>query len=521
MYSAKPWYVLLIVCCIVPAPLALAQQSPAASEDEVAALRREVEELKAEIRKLQGAQAPPPAAAAPAAPPSPAAAQQAAATQAQVDKLQQQVNTLQTKANQPATAGWNGEHFFLRSTDGNFVLMPTGYVTAQYAVFGNDYAAPPNSFSIRAARIGFEGSYGKQLDYVLNLETTSTSTTSGSSGILRDAYMDFKPYSYFRIMAGQYKVPFSMEVGTADTALVFANRSIISVLYPDAGGSFRAPGADFHGDFNHQAIEYWIGAFNGQGLLASGTTNESEFVARMRFSPWRNSDIYLLKGLGFGGSYAHSESKGLAGELSFSGALNDNAYTFFPQYHINGNVERYNAFLSWLTGPFGLRAEYAHLQQNRDDIGSIAPGGIGFLGQPPVVGEGYYISTEYFLTGETDPYNAWPRVQHPVIGPGSPGESGAPGWGAWAVKFRYSHLSGSAPGNSCDATTIPACPITPVINPSQNDVTDQFTFGFNWYLNYWVVLKTDIDIDRLKDPSVQGILPRNYVVYLETLQFRF
>jgi len=43
----------------------------------------------------------------------------------------------------------------------------------------------------------------------------------------------------------------------------------------------------------------------------------------------------------------------------------------------------------------------------------------------------------------------------------------------------------------------------------------------NWYLNYWVLVKSEVSLDRLRDPSVQGILPRNYYVYLETLQFRF
>jgi len=42
-------------------------------------------------------------------------------------------------------------------------------------------------------------------------------------------------------MGGQYKVPFSMEVGTADTSVEFYNRSIISVLYPDAGGLSALP----------------------------------------------------------------------------------------------------------------------------------------------------------------------------------------------------------------------------------------------------------------------------------------
>jgi len=125
------------------------------------------------------------------------------------------------------------------------------------------------------------------------------------------------------------------------------------------------------------------------------------------------------------------------------------------------------------------------------------------------------------LTGEKEPENAIPRVKHPVIGPNSPGETGGPGWGAWSAKFRYSYVQGKAPGSRCDQTTIPACPITPAVFPTQSDHTDQFSAGLNWYLNYWVLLKFDFNVDRLKNPSVQGILPRNYFVALQGVQFRF
>jgi phosphate-selective porin len=532
MCSPKLWCVLLILFCVAPGPLAFAQNAnpadgstpskskpKAATEDEVRELRREVAELQAQIQRLISASAQPAPPTAPAAS-SPAQADAnaaAAATRTQVDALQQEVSVLQKKASEAPplpTAGWNGEHFFLRSSDGNFVLMPVGYLDGQYTFYDNTYGAPPDSFAITRARFGFQGNYGKQLDYVFMVETISSPT-------IRDAYLDFKPWKAFNIMAGQFKVPYSMEVGTADTAVEFYNRSIISVLYPDAGGAFRAPGIDAHGELGGGVVEYWLGLFNGQGLLTSGTTNEPEVVGRLRLSPWKQSDNNWLNGLAFGGSVEHSRSKGLANEQSFSGALNDGTYTFFPQFRINGNVNRYNGFVSWLSGPFGLRGEYAHLQQDRADIGSLTPGGIGFNSLEPVKGEGYYVSAIYFLTGETDPLNALPRVRHPVIGPASPGESGAPGWGAWALKFRYSRLSGNAPAGACDATTVPACPITPVISPGFNDTTDQFTFGVNWYLDYWVLVKSEINLDRLKDPSVQGILPRNYYVFLETLQFRF
>jgi hypothetical protein len=34
-------------------------------------------------------------------------------------------------------------------------------------------------------------------------------------------------------------------------------------------------------------------------------------------------------------------------------------------------------------------------------------------------------------------------------------------------------------------------------------------------------VKSDFNLNQLKDPSVQGILPRNYFVFLEGFQFRF
>jgi len=490
----------------------LVSSSKSASKEEVEELRSEVaaqqqtiEELKAMVQRLMGQQGSGDGHVVNAA----IVQQQPAGQEDPLDVAQKSA----TKSGEPPlTAGWNGEHFFLTSTDGTFLLMPVGYLNTQYNFYKGD-AAPSDTFSIKRARFGVQGNYGKQLDYAFLFETASSLT-------IRDAYVDFKPWNGFKIMGGQFKVPFSMEVGTGDTNVEFYERSIISVLYPDAGGSYRAPGIDVHGDLYGARFQYWVGLFNGQGLLTAGTTNEPEVVGRLRFSPWKNSKGWP-KGLSFGGSAEHSRSKGLAHELSFSGVMNDGTYTFFPQFPINGGVARYNGFFSFLRGPLGVRGEYAQLLQKRDNIGSLTPGGIGFNTIPGVIGKGAYVSLNYLLTGEREPENAIPRVKHPVIGPPSPGESAAPGWGAWQLKFRYSWLEGRAPGATCDATTIPACPITPAIVAPFSDHTDQFSAGFNWYLNYWVLVKSDFNVDRLRNPSVQGILPQNYFVFVEGLQFRF
>jgi len=51
--------------------------------------------------------------------------------------------------------------------------------------------------------------------------------------------------------------------------------------------------------------------------------------------------------------------------------------------------------------------------------------------------------------------------------------------------------------------------------------TDQFSFGINWYPNYWVKYQVNVNIDRLKQPSATGALPQNYTVLMQELQFRF
>src|SRR5580704_5573827 len=432
MRSPKLRGVLLACLFVVSGPLAFAQSAKptadpapqkAATEEEVQQLRREVADLKAQIQHLVQASTQPQAQGAhlvqtnavvdPA--PSDSTVAPPSATADDIDNLQKEIDLLQKKSNDaPAvTAGWNGEHFFLKSSDGNFQLMPVGYLNAQYAFYKGD-GAPSNTFSIRRARFGVQGYYGKQLDYAFLFETASTATPTIA---VRDAYIDFKPWSAFKIMGGQYKVPFSMEVGTGDTNVEFAERSINSVLYPDAGGAFRAPGVDIHGDLAGERMQYWVGIFNGQGLLNAATTNEVEVTGRVRFAPFKQSDNSWLKGLSFGGSAEHSRSKAIASELSFSGVLTDNTYTFFPQFRINGGISRYNGFASFLRGPLGIRAEYTQLLEKRSGIGSFTPNGVGFNTLPGVVGKGAYLSATYLLTGEHEPENAIPRVKHPVIGP--------------------------------------------------------------------------------------------------------
>jgi hypothetical protein len=163
-------------------------------------------------------------------------------------------------------------------------------------------------------------------------------------------------------------------------------------------------------------IQYWLGAFNGKGYAIANTTNQPEVIGRLRFYPWRKTKSTWFKELAFGGSIDRARSRGLSGDQSFSGALPDAAYTFFPQFAINGPVQRYNGEFTYLKSGLALRGEYDQLNMSRNNVGSEQVGGLGFISLPSIIAKAWDVSATYMLTGEKQPENGTPRVKHPLFG---------------------------------------------------------------------------------------------------------
>src|SRR5712692_10416409 len=411
------------------------------------------------------------------------------------------------KSETPVVAGWSGEHFFIKSSDGKFQIQPYGYFQSDYRAYSGD-GAPSDTFLIRRARFGLQGTFGTHYDYAVLLDAAASNGLS-----LRDLYVNIKPSPAFQFQAGQYKEPYSQEELIGASNLDFVERSLASLLYPAAATAYRSPGATVHGDISGGGVQYWVSAFNGKGILAPNTTNEPEVIGRLRVYPWKKKKDNLLQGLAFGGAIAHGRSRGLSGENSFGAAMPDVAYTFFPSFRINGSIERYNGEATWVHGPWAVRAEYDQLNQFRRGVGSEQANALGFTDLPGIIAKAGYGSVTYLLTGETRPENGTPKVKHPFLGP--EGSTGGHGWGAWEVAFRYDRIQAKEPGINQPNQ------FTPGFVPTFNDHTDQFTGGINWYLNYWVKYQLNVSVDRLKAPSTTGQEPQNFYVLLNRLQFRF
>jgi phosphate-selective porin len=412
------------------------------------------------------------------------------------------------KKDPPLAAGWNGEHFFIKSADGQFSISPYGYVDDDYRAYKGD-GAPADTFVLRRARFGFQGNYGSHFDFAL---LTDAASTTGS--VVRDVYLNVRIRPEFQFQAGQFKAPFAQEAGTGATNLDFVERGFQSMLYPSAASAFRSPGVALHGDIDHGVVQYWVGAFNGKGYAVVNTTNQPEVIGRLRFYPWRNSKSDWLKGLAFGGAADRARSRGLSGDQSFSGTIPDQAYSFFPQFAINGPIQRYNGEFTYIKSGLALRGEFDQLNMSRNDVGSLQAGGIGFLSLPSIIAKAWDLSATYLLTGEKQPENGTPRVKNPTFGPDTPGGKGR-GLGAWGVGFRYMAIQANEPGANFLNY------YTPGFVPTFDYRTDELTAGLTWYPNYWVKYSVNLGIDQLKDPSTIGAVPQNYYVVLQQLQFRF
>jgi len=395
---------------------------------------------------------------------------------------------------EPGLGGWNGDHFYLQTPDGSFAIQPYGYVQTDFRIYSGD-GVPPNTFTIRRARLGFQGKLDKYYEFAFLGDFVDT-----TSALLRDAYVNVRYVPEMQFTVGQFVEPFGQEAASVGvTNIDFVERGLTSMLYPSAAGAFRSPGVMIHGDIAKGTLSYWLGAFNGKGPLAANTTSEPEVIGRLRIYPFRAVGDSLLQGLAIGGAYGHGRSRGLSNEMSFSGFVPDRPFALVPQTLINGPIDRFNLEVTLLLGPAGIRAEYDQLRQFRRALD------VGFTDLPRVRGRAFNIGATFLLTGERRPENGQPKATSPLFA-----RDGSFGIGAWEVKARYSYLDADAPGDPANGF------------PNIANSVDELSAGLNWYPTNLVRYALDFNLYRVKDAAtVGGAVPQNFLVVLQRVQFKF
>lgn len=324
-------------------------------------------------------------------------------------------------------------------------------------------------------RIGVSGEIANIIEFQIERELTDTDPW-------RDVYGEYKQFDIARVRGGKFKIPFSLDENTGASRLDFMFRSLAA--------THLAPGRDIgvmaHGRVWKKVIGYEAGVFERDGKNARTNNTAKVFggqttAGRVTIEPLRNVKN-AVGDLSVGVAFTQSEVPEGISALRGQTVMEQ---TFFSSadYFVNGPRRRTGIEMEFLPGPASIKAEWMKVETQRRGL-SVEDTDLS-----PLVGEGWYVSGTYAITGEKKSNVNTPKK--PLL----QGGFGAVEVGARVESLRFrSGASGEQASRS---------PRADVILGNRNQVT---TFGVNWYINRFFKVQANYIREKLDDPS-QGPLP--------------
>ena len=211
---------------------------------------------------------------------------------------------------------------------GKVALKLSGYVQTDYRDYLSDADQSTDQFLLRRVRPSIEGTINKVVDFrILPDFANGGGTTPGpTSSLLQDAYVELKTFPAFKIRAGKFKGPVSLERLQSGTALNFVERAFPSSLAPN-----RDTGVQLSGDFGDGAFAYQAGVFNGVTDGTSGETDVTDgkdYIGRIFTHPFKKT-IGFLQGLGLGVAASIGDQNGTATSAQLPAFRTNGQQTFF------------------------------------------------------------------------------------------------------------------------------------------------------------------------------------------------
>ena len=324
-------------------------------------------------------------------------------------------------------------------------------------------------------RLGVSGEIVNAVEFQVEAELTSDDPW-------RDVYAEFKPYDMARVRGGKFKIPFSLDENTGATKLDFMFRSLAA--------THLAPGRDIggmvHGRVWNKVIGYEAGVFEHDGKNARTNNPDKVYgdqtlAARVTVEPLRNQKD-APGDLSIGVAFTHSDvPEGIPGVRGHT--VLDQPFFSSSKYIVNGTRRRTGIEMAFLPGPASVKAEWIRMETERRGE-SVEDTDLS-----PLVGQGWYVSGTYILTGEKK--TRMPRPKKPLL---------QGGFGAVEVGARVESLEFKSGSSSEQGSTSPRAD-TILGNRDQ-----AVTLGVNWYVNRFIKIQANFIREKLDDPS-QGPLP--------------
>jgi phosphate-selective porin OprO/OprP len=376
--------------------------------------------------------------------------------------------------------------FGFKSADGDFEYRLRGVAQLDFRRFEGNSAAGTvyDGFLFRRIRPTFEGTVFKNYGFRFTPEFAQSGDGSDTSGIKQnqtrvvDAYFDIKHNPEASVRLGKFKPFVGLErlQGAADTK--FIERSYVSNnILPN-----RDLGVSLYGVVADKKVNYAVGVFNGvkdggENFTNQDDNNAKDLTARIFTTPFAGTDSKLAGlGLGIAGTWSSATNNALPAYKTPGQAYN--FFTYSSTTAANGSRNRLSPQAHYYSGPLGILAEYATVDQavkkgtTTDNLKNSA----------------WHISTSWLLTGEDASYGGVKPLT-----PYKPGPDG--GWGALELLARYQE-------NNLDdkASTF--------ADTAKGYATSAKTWGvgLNWYLTQDSKFALNYDITKFDNVHTGTVL---------------
>lgn len=361
-----------------------------------------------------------------------------------------------------------------------------------WTVLDPETSVNPDLFDFERRRFAVEGVLFQRFEFEVSRETAETDFP------WKDVYGNIRIARGLQVRGGRFRIPFSLEQTTGPTDLDFIERSRIAARLAPG----RDTGVVVHGNLFDRGLRYNAGVFANDGDIAATTANlrtgQRTVAGRVVAQPlrWLPSLVpQWMREVSVGGAATSSNvPEGLYGIRGRTVASD----TTFPAYFVNGNRRRVGAELSWMPGPFSVKAEFIDMREQRLKQSLRAED------LPDMIQRGWYLSGTWVVTGQRKSRGLDRGRYIPFLRR----------WGAVELTTRYEAIRLAS-----DTSTGLSSRSTRAFNATrQSDRV--WTFGANWYLTQWVKLQANFIRDRLEDSfraPIQGV--PSYWIYKFRTQF--
>jgi len=229
----------------------------------------------------------------------------------------------------------------------------------QYSTEAANFNTGKNGFDVHRAYLDFKGNATTDLTYRLQIDFATNPK-------IIDAYVEWKPFKFIGLQAGQFKTAYTLENPYSPASLETADNSqVISKLITDYNNNGRDIGLSLNGSFfqktGYSLIEYKLALLNGNNINTTDNNKTKDIYGILLIHP--------LESVTFDASY-------YKGQYGLETAKYDRNRTSFGARYDDGKLL--------------VRAEYV-----AGEIGTTQANLKNALG--------YYITAGYYLTDKIQP----------------------------------------------------------------------------------------------------------------------